>query len=56
MVALDVGGLASGFGREAEIKFRTLVESKEKMGYAAVGFGADDLRLPADELVSVAAE
>ena len=42
----DVGGLASGFGREAEIKFRTLVESKEKMGYAAVGFGADDLRLP----------
>jgi hypothetical protein len=56
LVAVDVGGLAGGFGREAEIKFRTLVESKEKMGYAAVGFGPDDLRLPAAELVSVAAD
>ena len=56
LVALDVGGLANGFGREAEIKFRTLVESKEKMGYAAVGFGPDDLRLPPAELVSVAAD
>jgi hypothetical protein len=56
LVALDVGGLANGFGREAEIKFRTLVESKEKMGYSAVGFGGDDLRLPPDELVLVAAE
>jgi hypothetical protein len=56
LVAFDVGGLASGFGREAEIKFRTLVESKEKMGYNAVGFGSDDLRLPPDELVLVAAE
>lgn len=56
LVALDVGGLARGFGREAEMKFRTLVESKDKMGYNAVGFGADDLRLPAAELVSVAAD
>ncbi len=56
VVAFDVGGLANGFGREAEIKFRTLAESKEKMGYSAVGFGIDDLRLPADELVLVAAD
>ncbi len=56
LVPLDVGDLAKGFGREAEIKFRTLVESKEKMGYAAVGFGPDDLRLPAADLVSVAAD
>ena len=51
LVAFDVGGLAHGSGLEAEIKFHTLAESKEKMGYDAVGFGADDLRLPAAELV-----
>jgi len=56
LVALDVGDLANGFGLQAEIKFRTLVESKEKMGYNAVAFGANDLRLPPAELVSVAAE
>jgi hypothetical protein len=56
LVALDVGDLAKGFGREAEIKFRTLVESKDKAGYNAVAFGPNDLRLPAAELVSVAAE
>ena len=55
LVAFDVGGLAHGTGLEAETKFHTLAESKEKMGYNAVGFGADDLRLPADGLVSVAA-
>ncbi len=55
LVAFDVGGLAHGTGLEAEIKFHTLAESKEKMRYDAVGFGADDLRLPAAGLVSVAA-
>ena len=56
LVALDVGGLARGFGLEAELKFRTLVEGKIKMGYNAVGFGVDDLRLPVADLVSVAAD
>ena len=55
MVGLDVGGLVQGFGRQAELKFQTLVEGKLKMGYDAIAFGADDLRLPAGELVSVAA-
>ena len=39
LVALDVGGLARGYGLEAELKFSTLVEGKMKMGYNAVGFG-----------------
>ena len=56
VVPLDVGGFARGFGLQAEMKFSLLVESKEKMGYKAVAFGADDLRLPAAGLVSVAAE
>lgn len=55
VVGLDVGGLAHGFGRQAELKFQTLVESKRQMNYDAVAFGAEDLRLPAGELVAVAA-
>ena len=55
VLGLDVGGLIHGFGRQAELKFQTLVESKRKMGYEGIAFGADDLRLPAGELVAVAA-
>ena len=40
VVGLDVGGLVQGFGRQAEMKFQTLVESKRKMGYEAIAFGA----------------
>ncbi len=55
VLGLDVGGLIQGFGRQAELKFQTLVESKRKMGYEAIAFGADDLRLPAGELAAMAA-
>ncbi|MEN6457582.1 MAG: multiheme c-type cytochrome [Thermoguttaceae bacterium] len=55
LVVLDVGGIARGFGRQAEMKFHTMVEGKFRMGYNAIAFGATDLRLPAGELVSVAA-
>jgi hypothetical protein len=56
LAVLDAGGLARGFGRQAEMRFHTMVESKRKMGYDAIAFGADDLRLPAGELVAAAAE
>jgi hypothetical protein len=55
VLALDVGGLVQGFGRQAELKFQTAVEGKRRMKYDAIAFGADDLRLPAGELVAVAA-
>jgi len=55
IVGLDVGGIARGFGRQAELKFHTMVEGMRKMGYDAITFGATDLQLPAGELVSVAA-
>ncbi len=54
-MAIDVGGVARGFGRQAEMKFQTLIEGKLKMGYDAIAFGVTDLRLPAGELVAVAA-
>jgi hypothetical protein len=55
VVGLDVGGLACGFGREAEIKFQTLVEAMRKTGYDAIALGASDLHLPAGEIAAVAA-
>jgi hypothetical protein len=55
VVTLDVGGLAKGFGPQTELKFQITVDAMSKMGYDAIGFGPNDLRLPAAELVSVAA-
>jgi hypothetical protein len=55
VAALDVGGLARGYGTQATLEFNTLVESKNKMSYGAVTFGAGDLRLPAIEIVNVVA-
>jgi len=52
---LDVGGLVLGFGRQAELKYQTCIEGKRKMGYDAITFGLDELRLPAGELVAAAA-
>jgi hypothetical protein len=55
VVGIDVGGLAKGFGRQAELKFQVVVECMRKMGYDAIALGKTDLRLPTGELVSVAA-
>lgn len=55
LVVLDVGGISRGFGRQAEMKFQTTIEGKRKIGYDAIAFGTNELRLPAGELVSVAA-
>ncbi len=55
VVALDVGGIARGFGHQAERKFHIMVEGMRKMGYDAIALGETDLRLPAGELVSDAA-
>ncbi len=45
-VALDLGGMAGRFGQQAEIKYQLAAEALATMGYAAVGFGPKDLRLP----------
>jgi len=55
VVAVDVGGLISGFGRQTELKFQTTVDAMRKMGYDAIALGKGELRLPTGELVSVAA-
>ena len=55
VVGLDVGGLAKGFGKQAEMKFQIITEGMQKIGYDAIALGLSELKLPAGELVSVAA-
>ncbi len=55
VVALDVGNQVRRFGRQQEIKFQMGVEGLKKIGYHAVGFGPDDLRLSVGELVAATA-
>jgi hypothetical protein len=54
-LAVDVGGLTDRFGRQAELKYQIAADAMTTMGYAAIGFGPKDLRLPAEALVAVAA-
>lgn len=49
---LDVGNLVRRFGKQAEIQFAIAAEALKQMGYRAVGFGPDDLRLSAGELAA----
>ncbi|MFO7902337.1 MAG: multiheme c-type cytochrome [Pirellulaceae bacterium] len=55
VIPIDAGNQVRRFGRQAEIKFQITVEALRTMGYEAIGFGPDDLRLPAPELVGVIA-
>jgi hypothetical protein len=49
--AVDVGGQIERFGKQAELKLQATAEALKKMQYTAIGFGADDLKLPAEALV-----
>jgi hypothetical protein len=53
VVPIDAGNQVRRFGRQSEIKFQITVEGLTKMGYRAIAFGPDDLRLPTGELVGV---
>ena len=55
VAGLDVGGMAIGFGRQAEMKFQAIAEGMRRMGYEAIGLGTTDLRLPTGELAAVTA-
>lgn len=55
IVPVDGGNQVRRFGRQAEIKFQATVTGLKEMGYEAVGFGPDDIRLGVGELLSVAA-
>jgi hypothetical protein len=55
VVALDNGGLIKRSGLQAELKFEKTAEALVKMGYSAVGFGTDDLKLQAGSVMAVLA-
>ncbi len=55
VAALDVGGLVRRFGRQAELKFAISADALKTMHYSAVGFGPEDLRLSAGEIVAAVA-
>ena len=55
VLPIDLGNQIRRFGSQQEIKLHTTVEGLKTMGYAAVGYGPDDLRLPAGELIADAA-
>ncbi len=55
VVPIDAGNQVRRFGRQAEIKFQTTASGLEEMGYQAIGFGPDDLKLGVGELIAVAA-
>ena len=54
LLCVDVGGLSKGYGVQAELKFQITVDAMKKMGYEAIGFSPNDLRLPVGLLVAVA--
>lgn len=47
----DLGEQVKRFGVQQEIKFKTAIQSLDKIGYKAIGLGPDDLQLPAELLL-----
>jgi hypothetical protein len=55
LVLLDVGGLAKGFGPQAEQKFQIAVDAIRDTGCTAIGLGAADLQLPPELVLALIA-
>lgn len=53
VVPVDVGNQVRRFGPQAEIKFQVTIEGLKQMGYRAIAFGPDDLRLSVGGLASL---
>jgi tRNA-binding EMAP/Myf-like protein len=56
VLPVDAGNQVRRTGRQAAIKFQTAVKGLSEMQYRTVGFGPDDLKLGASELLSVAGD
>ena len=55
LVPIDAGNQVRRYGRQAEIKYHRSLEALREMGYVAVGFGPDDIRLSVGDLIQEAA-
>lgn len=54
LIAVDLGGQVKRFGRQATMKYAAATGALVEMQYEAIGFGPQDLRLPTEDIVSVA--
>ncbi|MEM7476135.1 MAG: multiheme c-type cytochrome [Planctomycetota bacterium] len=54
LVPLDCGNQVRRIQRQAIVKFNTTAEALKEMGYEAVTFGIDDLKLPSIDLLQIA--
>ena len=52
VVGIDVGGIAKGFGKQAELKFQIAVNAMSGMRYSTATLGLTDLHLPAAEVMA----
>jgi len=55
LAKVDVGSMVRRFGKQAELQFSACAEAMRQMQYAAVGFGASDLRLSSGEVAAAVA-
>ena len=53
VVGIDVGNIAKGFGKQAELKFQIAINAMSGMHYNAATLGATDLHLPTDEVMAL---
>ncbi|QDT11215.1 Perchlorate reductase subunit gamma precursor [Planctomycetes bacterium K23_9] len=54
LLPIDAGNQVRRVGRQASIKISWSTEALKKMQYESVGFGPDDMRLPATDLLQLA--
>ena len=52
VIAMDVGGMCNGFGKQAELKFHTTAAAMRAMQYDAVALGKAELGFPAADILS----
>ena len=53
VVGFNVGNIAKGFGKQAELKFQIAVNAMSDMRYNSVTLGPSDLHLPAAEVMAL---
>ena len=53
VVALDLGEQVRRFGRQQELKYQATADALKTMGYQAIAFGPDDLRLSTPEMFAI---
>ncbi|MGA2258700.1 MAG: multiheme c-type cytochrome, partial [Thermoguttaceae bacterium] len=52
-IGIDVGGIAKGFGKQAELKFQIAINAMSEMRYNVATLGLSDLHLPTAEVMAL---